>query len=194
MRIKKHPKAEARACEGFTMVELVFTFAIVAILMSLAVSNFSGQVQQERARNAADAFLRQVGNARILAAQRGTRVQFDFNAAGALNTSTWRDERNLANHCGNKAIWATSIANPTPTVAGGRTVLSCLSLADFNSRYPNTVMTDPTTPATPPTGSIQYLPTGIANNNIAALAVSFEQGTQTTTIVIEPGGTAHVQK
>ena len=158
------------------MVELMISVAVFAILASLAVSNFSTQVQREQAAAASDAFYRQIGNARIIAAQRGTQVRLDYSATTPFSTADWTDG------CGN-AVWAISIANPN----GSRNALACLSSADFNNRYHNTTMTLVSGPT-----SITYLPTGIASNAMAQM--TFTQNSKTSNIFILPGGTARVQQ
>lgn len=161
---------------GFTMIELMISVAIFAILASLAVSNFSTQVQREQAAAASDAFYRQIGNARIIAAQRGTQVRLDYSATSPFSTAGWTDG------CGD-AVWAVSIANPD----GTRNALACLSSADFKKRYHDTTMALVNGPT-----SITYLPTGIASN--ATAQMKFTQGSKISNIFILPGGTARVQQ
>lgn len=59
---------------GFTLVELMVTVAIVAILLSLAAPSFSSLLADQRLSGAANALLSDIGYARSEALKRGVNV------------------------------------------------------------------------------------------------------------------------
>ncbi len=53
----RNTKGPARAAAGFTLIELMVTVAIVAILATIAVTSYSSQVQKSRRTDARSALL-----------------------------------------------------------------------------------------------------------------------------------------
>lgn len=116
-----------RRGRGFTLVELMVTIAILAIILAIAVPNFSAHIQFGRTEGAAQGLARTVANARAIASQTGRRTTLTINGS--------------VTGC-DAAAWA---------VTQGANVLGCLTRADFASRYqgaslsgePNTINFSP---------------------------------------------------
>jgi type IV fimbrial biogenesis protein FimT len=73
-----------RAHRGFTLVELMVTLAVFAVLLGIAVPSFSAQIAQNRSQNAADGFKRVVSKARDLARDNGRRTTLTINGTPAV--------------------------------------------------------------------------------------------------------------
>lgn len=71
---------------GFSLMEVMVVAAIVAIMAVLAVPSFSGMVQGQRVKNAADAVLSDLRWARSEAIKRGQEVTVTFDK---LKSSDW---------------------------------------------------------------------------------------------------------
>lgn len=70
---------------GFTLVELMVTIAVLAILVTLAVPSFNDFRQRSALRGSAEQVVSFVGNARFEALRRDSKVKIGFNsAAGAF--------------------------------------------------------------------------------------------------------------
>lgn len=72
---------------GFSLMEAMVVATIVAIMAVLAVPSFSGMVQRQRVKNAADAVLSDLRWARSEAIKRGQDVTVKFSN---LKTGTWQ--------------------------------------------------------------------------------------------------------
>lgn len=70
---------------GFSLMEVMVVAAIVAIMAVLAVPSFSGMVQRQRVKNAADAVLSDLRWARSEAIKRGQNVSVNINNLGTTN-------------------------------------------------------------------------------------------------------------
>jgi type IV fimbrial biogenesis protein FimT len=69
-----------QAQRGVTLIELMIGLAIFAILLALAVPNFSIFMQNSRIRNAAEAIQNGLSLARVEAVRRNANVQFALGA------------------------------------------------------------------------------------------------------------------
>lgn len=76
------------AARGFTLVELMVTIAVAAILIMIAVPNFSSIVNANRLTTAADAVVGGLNVARMEAIKRNSGTQFCSDLAGNNNTDT----------------------------------------------------------------------------------------------------------
>lgn len=122
---------------GFTLIEMLVTIAVLAVLLAVAVPSFTSQIQSGRAQMAADGLKRAAANARAIASQTGKRTVLSINS-------------NVTD-CGTPAAWA---------ITQGTTVLGCLSQADFSKRYESSTIVGNTQ-------TVVFLPTGIATNTSA---------------------------
>ncbi len=71
---------------GFSLIELMVTLAIVAILVVLGAPSYGQWISNTRIRTAAEALQNGLRLARNEASQRGTNVRFELTSAG---TSDW---------------------------------------------------------------------------------------------------------
>lgn len=85
-----------RAARGFTLVELVVTFAVLAILTLLAVPSFTDWIRNTQVRSAADAMQNGLRLAQAEAVRRSRLVVFSLtagqpglNVAAVANGSNW---------------------------------------------------------------------------------------------------------
>lgn len=76
-----------RPPRGFSLIELLVTISIVAILVVMAVPNFRSWMNDARIRTAAESIQNGLRNARNEAAQRGTYVRFELTSASG---AAWR--------------------------------------------------------------------------------------------------------
>ncbi|MEJ2346914.1 MAG: GspH/FimT family pseudopilin [Gammaproteobacteria bacterium] len=70
---------------GFTLIELMVTVALAAILLTLAIPSFRTMVLNNRLVTAANAFVADASLARSEAIKRGTTVSIVANAGGWTN-------------------------------------------------------------------------------------------------------------
>lgn len=152
--------------KGFTIIELMIAIAIMAIILAVAIPNFTRQVQGGRAEMAAKSFARTVANARDIASRTGHRTLLVINplpsSVSGCSTPAW-------------VIMQESSTTP----------LVCMTSADFTSRYQGTAMSPDATV------TITYLPTGIASNTTSQ-TYSFIAGNVTKKVTINAGGTADI--
>lgn len=72
-----------RAIKGFTLIELMVTVAVLAILMAIAAPAFNDFFQRYRLRGAADDVTSLLANARAEAVARNRHVAIVFSGSGA---------------------------------------------------------------------------------------------------------------
>lgn len=65
---------------GFTLIEVMVTVALLALLATLTLPSFGSQLARHRLRAAADTLAQDLGEARFLAAQTGTTLFVTFRA------------------------------------------------------------------------------------------------------------------
>ena len=73
-RLKNHQLVEAANNKGFTLVELMITLAIAAILMALAVPSFNSTIKNNRISTQANELITSLNYARSEAIRRGADV------------------------------------------------------------------------------------------------------------------------
>lgn len=101
---------------GMSLIELMVALAVLAIILMIALPNFSSTIQSGRVQAAADGFRRVTSQARDIAAQTGKRATLSVNAS--------------VSGCGD-AAWS---------ITQGSTVRACLTKADFAKRYEGVVL------------------------------------------------------
>jgi type IV fimbrial biogenesis protein FimT len=156
---------------GFTMVELLVTLAVLAILVAIAVPNFVSTTQQTRSQVASEGLLRAAASARQIALQTGKPTKIVI-------------KKNI-DDCGSPVAWAVTQTDST----GAEKSLSCLSNADFAKRYGNTTLSlegDVTQV------EIEFAPTGIGDNLNSEPVVSLASGSKTVRIRFNAGGTTQI--
>ncbi|MEP6906713.1 MAG: GspH/FimT family pseudopilin [Pseudoxanthomonas sp.] len=77
---------KAALLQGFTLVELMVTITVLAILVVLGVPSYQQWIRNTGVRNAAESIQNGLRLARNEASQRGTNVRFEFTSAG---TADW---------------------------------------------------------------------------------------------------------
>lgn len=81
----------ARRSKGFTLVELMVTIAVVAILLAIALPSFRNVIQRNRVASASNDLLASVSYARTTAINRGQLVSMCPSTDGASCTSAGKD-------------------------------------------------------------------------------------------------------
>lgn len=76
---------------GFTLVELIVTLAIAAILMTVAIPGFSNFVKDNRLVAGTNRLVTSLAYARSEAVKRGTAVSMCSSANGSACGGTWKD-------------------------------------------------------------------------------------------------------
>jgi len=150
-----------RTRSGFTVIELMISIAVLAVILAVAIPNFTQMVRSGRAEMAAKSFARAVASARATASQTGRRTELVVRSVPE---------------------GVSDCDNPAWMIVQGTTLMSCMTEKDFSSRYEGADFS-PDTAVT-----ITYLPTGIASNT-EAQTFSFSSGTITKTVTINAGGT-----
>ncbi|MBB3062419.1 GspH/FimT family pseudopilin [Microbulbifer rhizosphaerae] len=103
--------------QGFTLVELMVTIAVLAIVVGIAVPSFYTQIQNNRSLALAEDFAGALNYARSEAVKRGTRVSLCASADGKKCGGDW------------KQSWiafvdsATSDDSAAPVIENGEAVL-----------------------------------------------------------------------
>lgn len=102
-RLPAHRAPRRGGQAGFSLMEVMVVAAIVAIMAVLAVPSFSGMVQRQRVKNAADAVLSDLRWARSEAIKRGQDVRVTITT----DTTPWQ-----------YAIYESGSPNPIKLVSG----------------------------------------------------------------------------
>lgn len=141
---------------------------ILVILLVIAIPSFSTRMSTVRAEMAAQSFARVVASTRAIASQTGRRTDLYIKTAPSGVSG-----------CSSPAWMVVQTTSSTTTV------ISCLTMTDFKSRYEGTTFT-------PSDGtSFTYLPTGIGTNT-SSQVYTFSSGDVTKKVQINAGGTADI--
>lgn len=76
---------------GFTLVELLITIAVVAIVISIAIPNFNALIRNNTSTSMATAFTDNLGLARSEAVKRSTRVSICGSRTGTTCDGLWEE-------------------------------------------------------------------------------------------------------
>ncbi|MDO6385024.1 MULTISPECIES: GspH/FimT family pseudopilin [unclassified Uliginosibacterium] len=163
-------RSESLMQQGFTLIELMVTVAVLAVLLAIAVPSFTAQIQSGRAQMAADGLKRAVANARAIASQTGKRTTLTLKGG--------------VTGC-DPAAWAITQKAATASNPDAVTVVGCLTQVDFSKRYEGTSL------AGSDSQSVVFLPTGIATNT-SALTYTFTAGSSSKSLTINAGGAVNV--
>jgi len=102
---------------GFTLLELVITLAIVAIIVVIAVTSANKFLPKYRLKNATSLILSDLNQARKLAAKNGSNCTIRIDSSGEyydlISNSTTIFQRNFKTDYGWKDITISSAQNPT---------------------------------------------------------------------------------
>jgi len=113
-----------RRARGLTLLELLVTLAIVAVMMTLALPSFGSIVARHRLKAAAEQLAADLGELRLLSAQRGQALHLDLQAGTqwcyALATVSGCDCR-VVQSCQLKTVRATD--HPGVTLLAGGNLL-----------------------------------------------------------------------
>jgi type IV fimbrial biogenesis protein FimT len=117
-----------RHLRGFTLVELMITVAVAAVLLMIAVPSFRNITLSNRLNTAANDLVNAIAVARMEAIKRNAGTQFCSNSASA-NTNA--DTSDLGGACGTEAgaVWAMSGADPKPVLAGPASLVPPIQLS-----------------------------------------------------------------
>ena len=99
---------------GFTIVELMITVAVAAVLLMIAVPSFKSITLSNRLNTAANDVVNAISVARMEAVKRNASTQFCSNSASANTNDT------LGGACGTEAgaVWAMRGGAPSQVLAG----------------------------------------------------------------------------
>jgi type IV fimbrial biogenesis protein FimT len=117
---------------GFTLMELMVTLAIAAILATIAVPSFQTMINNNRLTSQANEFISALNYARSEAVKRGTSVILTANTSGSWEdgwvvSSGGTDIRNYDSFDGNSTLANSGVATVTYKATGFISVTSDLS-------------------------------------------------------------------
>jgi type IV fimbrial biogenesis protein FimT len=107
---------------GFTLVELVITIAIAAIVVTVAVPGFQGFVLNNRMSGNANDMIATLGYGRSEAVKRAADVTVCASDDGATCSGTWADGWVVLDGAGN-VLRAQEALGGTTTLAGADTIV-----------------------------------------------------------------------
>jgi type IV fimbrial biogenesis protein FimU len=116
-----------RHSKGFTLVELLITLAVMAVLLTLAVPTFTSSVQRSRADTEISDLQRGLNDARLEAIDRGVTTRIRPTAGG----SVWSGELSIYDSTGTPA----NVLRVVPAMSSGATLTltSGVTAIDFNN-------------------------------------------------------------
>ncbi len=106
-RVPRGRHVPVRREQGFTLVEMVITLIVAAILIAVAVPSFSNMINTNRLTTATNAMVGALNTARMEAIKRNGSVQFCSNLATTNTTDT------LGTACGTSAGSVISLTGTT---------------------------------------------------------------------------------
>ena len=138
------PPKRHMTSSGFTLIELMVTIAVMAIIVSIAAPNISTQLANQRVKSTAATLANALKEAKVESVIRRQNVTIIYNAATTPKTLTLRANNNdIASYTINDKSSVTSAINPSSvtsivfrpdkTIANGATVL--YTICDSGSNY-----------------------------------------------------------
>ncbi|MEN6669850.1 prepilin-type N-terminal cleavage/methylation domain-containing protein [Psychrobacter sp. B38] len=129
---------------GFTLIELMVTIAVLAIIVSIAAPNISTQLANQRVKSTAATFANALKEAKVESVIRRQNVEVIYNANATPKTLTLRaNSNNIAIYNINSKSSVTPTINPSSvtsivfrpdkTIANGATVLYTVCDSGSNS-------------------------------------------------------------
>ncbi|MGH8658866.1 MAG: GspH/FimT family pseudopilin [Gammaproteobacteria bacterium] len=177
LRIQRRPlgPSENRS-SGFTLVELMITLALAAIILSAAVPSFRDLVQNNRITAQVNEFITALSLARSEAIKRGATLRVTALAGGGASNEFGMGWRVWADADGDGSYDAGEELRETAALSGGATLDSV---------------------SVPAVTEVQYLPSGLLNI-AAGTTQSFQlripqcRGNQARNVTILPTGRATI--
>ena len=144
------PLKQKMTSSGFTLIELMVTIAVLAIIVSIAAPNISTQLANQRVKSTAAIFENALKEAKVESVIRRQNVTIIYNAAATPKTLTLRANNNdIARYNINNrssvdqritpAGVNSIIFRPDKTIANGATVIYTICDSGSNSETPRQV-------------------------------------------------------
>ena len=157
----------ANRARGFTIIEMMIAVSIVALLVALALPNFSAWMQNVQVRNSAESILNGLQVARATAVKRNTPVEF---VLPSLPASDWQ----VLPAQSPPADPVKDIIQQRSSAEGGKSAsvtADSKSIAFNGMGWPMTANPDPTNGADPPATQIDVKTNGTPDPSIRALRI-----------------------
>lgn len=151
---------------GFTLIELMVTLAVAAILLGIAIPSYQNFTVNSRMASQANDLITALNLARSEAVKRGANVTICASSNGTGCAGSW--EQGWIVSAGGTAIRVQQALGGLSTLAGGTDVASMIT---FNSAGRTTI---PTT-ATPTTTTLTLCPPTPAPSAVKGRAIQVER-------------------
>ncbi|MFC5569596.1 GspH/FimT family pseudopilin [Lysobacter yangpyeongensis] len=143
--------------QGFTLIELMVTVAVLAVLLTLASPSFSDFFQRYRLRGAADKVVNTLASARAEAVMRNRDVSIDFKgSAGSwcMGANAAPDPATLGELVGSADACDCTVANSCKVADGRELVVTTSQVEGVTlSANPGALLFSSRTGATSPVGT-----------------------------------------
>lgn len=144
------PLKRQTTSSGFTLIELMVTIAVLAIIVSIAAPNISTQLANQRVKSTAATLANALKEAKVESIIRRQNVEVIYNATMTPKTLTLRaNSNNIASYNINNKSGVTPTISPSgvnsivfrpdKTIANGATVLYTICDSGSNNETPRQV-------------------------------------------------------